>query len=496
MSGDRFARLGVALGRLRAKRRGTVVVLTAVFMVVAMGLLALSVDVGYVMKVQAELQRATDAAALAGAGGLVDGATNAQLQAFEFLARNPIGGGCLVEEEGWEQELAYWYAQHPDEIDIKVGHWDPDTREFSESGNLPSTIHVSASHLDAPLFFSKLLGHTNFSLTAESIARYQPRDIVLVLDFSASMNDDSELRRISEYGQGVRATVEANLLQIYQELGSPTFGNMQFTPRYISSDNTYTVKQTLGLVGVSYPWASGSWDDYIYYVRTSSYINSAGYRKDYGYLTLMNYLLEKRPKNNQTADLWKVSAQPITAVKDSVGVFMQYIQEVDTEDRVGLVIYDYTEYSAKLEQTLTENFSLVEDTVELRQAGHYDYYTNIGAGIKKAREELQDHARTGSFKMIVLMTDGIANRGEYSSGTTAGEQYALQQADLTADTGYPIVTISLGNAADTDLMAEIAERTNGLHFNVPGDGTVTDYEQGLLETFRQIANDRPLVLVR
>ena len=48
---------------------------------------------------------------------------------------------------------------------------------------------------------------------------------MLVLDYSASMNDDSELRRISEYGEGVRETVEANLLQIYQDLGSPTYGN-------------------------------------------------------------------------------------------------------------------------------------------------------------------------------------------------------------------------------------------------------------------------------
>jgi Mg-chelatase subunit ChlD len=95
--------------------------------------------------------------------------------------------------------------------------------------------------------------------------------------------------------------------------------------------------------------------------------------------------------------------------------------------------------------------------------------------------------------MIVLMTDGIANR---PGGTGSGKSYALEQAGLAAERHYPIVTISLGNAADTDLMQQIADATHGVHYNIPGGSSVTDYEDELLAVFRRIADDRPLVLVK
>ena len=492
--------------RMPTKRRGAIMVLAAFLMVAMLALVAFSVDLGYMMNVKGELKRATDAAALAGAGTLVDGADVAQLQALDFMLRNPVGGQLMAEEENREELLEVWLAEHPDEFEVAVGQWDPETRSFSQGDYLPSTIQVIASRNNTSLFFAPLLGLDTFNTTAESIARYQPRDIALVLDFSASMNDDSELRRIYEYGESVRDTVEANLLQIYADLGSPTYGNMQFEPQYVSYSDTNWIKWSLGLlrnegghwVEEPYPYPSGSWDGYIAYVRDSYNIYRAGYRYKYGYMTLINYWLEQKPTNSQTPDLWMVRAQPITAVKDAVSVFMTYIQQVECEDRVSLVIYNNYSQNALVEQTLTEDFDTIEDIVEHRQAGHYDQYTNIGAGIEEARLELRTvaqggNARTGSFKMIVLMTDGIANR---PSGTSTGRAYAMGQAELATEQGLPIVTISLGNAADTDLMEQIAEVTDGVHFNVPGNGTVVDYEDDLLAVFRQIADDRPLVLVK
>jgi hypothetical protein len=570
--------------RFRENRRGAILILTAIMLIVLVGMLAFSVDVGYIMNVQTELKRATDAAALAGAGALIDGEDVARLQSVDFLLRNPVGSQMLLEEENREALLQAWLNEHPGEFEVAVGHWDPGARSFSESDDQPSAIRVIARRNNAPLFFAKVFGHDSFDVQTESIARYQPRDIALVLDFSASMNDDSELRRIYEYGEDSRNAVESNLLQIYQELGSPTYGNMQFEPDYVTlvgqppssgaepqitvkflentnqvyvtstkdlsnvvlgfedgtsqkieplsgltgtfgggstkitkiwvksgsndsgegpgygerfelawTDYDPTVLACLGLDTEPYPYPSGSWDGYIDYVQSSYYIRTAGYKKMYGYMTLINYWLEQKPKYSQTPDLWQVSAQPVTAVKDATGVFMDYIQEVDCQDRVALVVYNNYSQNALVEQALTEDFDAIEDIAEHRQAGHYDQYTNIGAGIHEAWCELDAHARTGAKKMIVLMTDGQANRPD---GTSSARAYALEQAQLAAARHYPIVTISLGNAADTALMQQIANITNGAHFNVPGGESVMDYEADLLAVFRQIADDRPLALVK
>jgi Flp pilus assembly protein TadG len=564
-------------------RRGAILVLAAIMLIVVMGLLALSVDVGYMMNVKTELKRATDAAALAGAGALIDGADAAKLQSLDFMLRNPVGSQVLTEEENREALLREWLAQHPDAFQVAVGQWDPDTRTFAENEDLPSTIRVVANRTGVPLFFGRVFGQDSFDIRAESIARYQPRDIALVLDFSASMNDDSELRRISEYGESAREAVEASLLQIYHDL-NPSYGSLHFEPDYVTltgaaptsecdsqihvkfiektnqvyvasdkdlsnvvlgfydgttqkieplSDPTGTfgggskkitkiwvksgcnesgegpgygerfeldwtdynsvVKQCFGLDSIPYPYPSGSWDGYIDYVQTSSYVRDAGYKKMYGYMTLINYWLEQKPTHSQTPDLWMASAQPVTALKNAVGVFMIYIQEVDCQDRVALAIYNDPSQNALLEQPLTEDFAAVEDIVDHRQAGHYDQYTNIGAGIREGYLELDAHARAGSKRMIVLMTDGIANK---PSNSSYARSYALQQAQYAADRHYPIVTISLGNAADTDLMQQIADTTKGIHFNLPGGESVTDYEAQLLAVFRQIADDRPLALVK
>jgi len=454
-------------------RKGAIIVLFAIMLTAVIGIMALALDVGFMMTARTDLQRATDSAALAGAGQLVYGSEFVDPAVIEVIQQNPVGGR-EVPASG---------------LEIEVGHWDDETRSFSVSDENPSAVRVLSRDEDQPLFFARLWGATNFDVSSEAIAVFQPRDIMIVLDYSGSMNDDSEFKHISSIGQ---AAIENNLQQIYTELGSPTYGSMQFTPQYISSSNYTTIKNTLGLNSVSYPYPSGSWNDYIRYVRSDGDVRNAGYRRCYGYMTLINYWLEKRPKYSQTPDLWKTSEQPITAVKDAVSVFLAYIQEEKCDDQVGLAVYTSPSDDALLEVELTRDMQLVEDTSRERQAGHYDTMTNIGAGLRVAREEMQENSRVGSFKMIVLMTDGIAN---LPSNTSQAERYLEEQAELCAAAGYPVVTVSLGAGADTSLMQSVADITGGVHFNIPGGQTVEEYEEDLKDVFREIAANRPLKLV-
>jgi hypothetical protein len=303
------------------------------------------------------------------------------------------------------------------------------------------------------------------------------------------MNDDSELKHISKLG---RVQVEGNLRKIYEQLGSPTFGTMPWKPIYIASSSSTDVKRALALTDVPYPFPSGSWDDYIRYVQTSGSISAAGYRKRYGYLTLVNYWLEQQPSAHQTPGLWATSEQPITAVKDSLLVFLAYLQEMESDDRVGLAVYNSADGGGKLESGLTRELQRIEDLSRQRQAGHYDRFTNIGAGMQKARLELEENGRHWAQKLIVLMTDGIANRPQ---PTSTAREFVLREAQRAADARFPIVTISLGSAADKDLMQQVADITAGIHFNIPGGRSVAAYEEDLKDVFRQIARHRPLELV-
>jgi hypothetical protein len=268
---------------------------------------------------------------------------------------------------------------------------------------------------------------------------------------------------------------------------------MQWTPQYISSTTSSTISTTLGLNGVPYPYPGGSWSNFFSYVQNDSSVNSAGYRRRYGYMTWISYLLDVQTMYEDTPDLWKTSEQPITALKNAVTVFLAYLQEVETDDRLGLAIYTAADGTGMIESSLTADFESIETKSRQRQAAHYHRSTNIGAGLKVAREELQANSRLGAFKMIVLMTDGIAN---LPGSTSNARNYVLSEAQLCANAKYPVVTISLGAGADTALMQSVAAMTGGVHFNVPGGQTIEEVEEDLKDIFREIADGRPLRLLK
>jgi hypothetical protein len=458
----------------RENRRGAVVVFAAVMMAILLGFCAFAVDLGYIANTKTELSRAVDAGALAGVGVLPDGPDATTPVVRQFVKANLVGARAVRD----------------DEIEVEVGHWNSDTSSFSPGGDRPSALRVFVQRERQPLFFGGIFGKRDFDVSEEAIAQYQPRDMMLTLDFSASMNDDSTFAALNTLG---RAVVEANLQQIHGELGSPVYGNMTFTPRFINSTNSTTLKSQLGLTNVPYPYPGGSWNEYFSHVQNNSSLNNAGYRKRYGYMTLIHYWLCDRPMHSETPSLHAVSEQPVTALKESVEVFLSFLESQDTDDRLGLTIYNSAAETATLEHGLSDNYTAVNTTMRGRQAGHYNHYTNIGAGIHTSRLELEEHGRDGAFRMIVLMTDGIANRPTNESTARA---YVLSEANACASAKIPVVTISMGAGADVALMQQVADITGGAHFNIPGGQTGAQYEEDLKEVFEEIANTRPLKLVK
>lgn len=557
------------------RRRGAIIVLTAILLVLMMGMLAFTIDVGYMYTLESQLQRSVDSAALAGAGALVDGQDDANERVAEYLVRNPIGGKQVISGDISESQISQFETQHDDDLEVKLGHWDPTTRTFTESDQLPSTISVAMTYHNNPLFFARFLGEEKFDVTATSVAMYQPRDIMVVLDFSASMNDDTEFSSISTLG---RTVVEANLAECWADLGSPVYGNLTFAPKYItltasgtnpttSTEYRYTsayvtsthtlqtvtltfsdgstkawnspggktgtfsngskvvtkvvvksnnvnrtmdfptssidtvVKTCLGLNSVSYPYSGGSWQEYIDWCQSSSEQNATkgGYQWKFGGMSLIVYWLENYPAYTSNNALWKTHAQPVTALKNSMSVFMGFIQEASTDDRVGLAVYNSSNGEGKLEYTLSKHdqFAAIADKVTHLQAGHYHSNTNTGAGMKVARQELEQKGRPGAFKMMIVMTDGLPNWVNGHSSVSEATNFVISEANLAKNDKYPILAISLGAGADTSLMQQIADITpKGKHFNIPGGQTGAEYAEDLHDVFEEIAKDRPLKLVK
>jgi hypothetical protein len=218
-----------------------------------MSFVALGVDVGYMYTMQAQLQRQVDAAALAGAGKLIDGVEPAKATAKEYLVRNPVGSaGGVIDEAALANAVIEFEGSHGDDLDLTIGNWNPVTRTFSDGGG--TLGHHGGDVLSEPaILFRPRHGKTTFAIQASSTAQFQPRDIMVVLDYSASMNDDSSFEAIGKLPQ---ATVEGSLLNCWSDLGV-SYGNLPATPTWATAQGVaQNIPSQIPHVTVQYRYSS------------------------------------------------------------------------------------------------------------------------------------------------------------------------------------------------------------------------------------------------
>lgn len=251
------------------------------------------------------------------------------------------------------------------------------------------------------------------------------------------------------------------------------------------------------LMGRSPSASAAIFNDYVknYVMQTSTamYEANSAFRYRYGVKTFVNYLLEDRPQHDQTPELAETPTQPMQAVKDGVQHMMDILVALDTQDQVSLEVYGTT---GRHEVDLTSDFSRISNRLHEMQAAHYDRYTNIGAGLERAIEELSSsRARSGTRKIIVLYTDGIANVNESGVVDYAGAKaYALTMAQEAKDRGFRIYAVSVGVEPDIAFMNQIAAIGDGEHFHA--EGSIEEYSAQLDAIFNALGSRRTVQLVQ
>lgn len=145
--------------RALPRRRGAVVVITAVTIVVLLLCASLCVDLGHVHAVAAEMQNTADAAALAGAGATLEGVQeSAESVALDFIARNQKTQGFLSLD---------------DQV-IEVGKWYSPTHTFEPlddiTGATAFAVRVVSYRNETPYFFASIIGKDSTDVYREAVA--------------------------------------------------------------------------------------------------------------------------------------------------------------------------------------------------------------------------------------------------------------------------------------------------------------------------------------
>lgn len=414
--------------------------------------------------------------------------------------------------------------------DVKTGSGTSGT--FSRSGTLKAITGVSFELMNN--YYGTTQSSTKSSGSRTATVTFSGANATVVTNSSMSSvrftYEDGSTQTFStsgtnrtftgngDYISSVRVTMSTTTITITNPNGSSSPGSR---PTLSFNDTTTNIKAFLGVSNVAWPWASGSWDDFINHCRTSSYINSAGYLKKYGGRCLVNYLLQNKPAYTQCNDLWRTPHYPYHSVKQGALMFTDLLDELKFGDQLGFVAYattsvketglNYDGYNITMTtDPINDRYADLKAIISHRQAGHYNSTTNIGAGIKEAKLLLDNYARPGARQTMVVMTDGMANEhdgtvtlpadwswselfdydgngtGDYTT-SDINAQYALIQAKAAIDAGYTIHTMTVGADADPNLMRAIAWMGKGYFINVPGGRTTSEMQEDVIAAFSKIA---------
>lgn len=172
--------------------RGTVAVLTAVFMVVLLAAGAAAIDIGHALVARNELQNVSDAAALAGDRALAiiyQGMSPAAQQTYVLTG----GAQSTIVAAAQATALANSAAGVPITVnaaDVAVGTWNFSTRTFTATTATPTAVRVIArrdASANGPVstFMANVVGISSVNVNALAVANLGPINAVPPADMNA-----------------------------------------------------------------------------------------------------------------------------------------------------------------------------------------------------------------------------------------------------------------------------------------------------------------------
>lgn len=173
------------------------------------------------------------------------------------------------------------------------------------------------------------------------------------------------------------------------------------------------------------------------------------------------------------------SGTKISNAKVAASSFVDIVAR-DVENSFGLATFDST---GRLSSPLANNASAIKTQINAITTGGG---TCIECGILKANQEIATKKRAGVKNVVVLLTDGEANRIEGTSSNVSVST-AEQRATNAAINGYNasgtiFFTIGLGNDVNSEFLTKLAEKTGGQYYFSP----TTDQLNGIYNQISQI----------
>jgi Mg-chelatase subunit ChlD len=167
--------------KLFKNNKGQVMLLFASVLPIFIGMTTMSVEVGMVYMAKNQLQVSADAAALAAVQELIaNDPVGARNRAMGVAASNTVTGKSVALDPGTDIEFGRWVK----------GGFVPDPAN-ADAVRVTARKTAGSANGALPLYFAPVIGVNQVDITATAVAKLANVDLVLVLDRSKSMEDDT-----------------------------------------------------------------------------------------------------------------------------------------------------------------------------------------------------------------------------------------------------------------------------------------------------------------
>lgn len=183
------------------------------------------------------------------------------------------------------------------------------------------------------------------------------------------------------------------------------------------------------------------------------------------------------PKNAPRGWRWGDPVPPKARWLDLEYAVIEFLAELGRTPQSELVSLATFSSTAKLDQELTSDYTLIEVQVNGVSSSFKGGATNISHGMQEAITLLENSDRPLAARTMVVMTDGVWNRGVKP----------IMVAEEAAARGITVHAVTFSSEADRDTMMQVAEAGGGNYWHAPDGAT-------LLKVFRAIAANSPTLL--
>jgi Flp pilus assembly protein TadG len=188
------------MNNARQRRRGTILPMLAICLVVICGFVALGIDIGLVAAAKTDCQNAADAASMTGTRDL-DGSQNGNVagatsKALAIAMANQVLGQNIQAADVTLTAGAYHYDMSAQTFSPQIPPVAPDNFNLMQA-TVKHTVNYT---------FGRVFNLTSINVVASAIAAHRPRDVSIVLDYSGSMNNESDLWNNESYLGSVNYT--------------------------------------------------------------------------------------------------------------------------------------------------------------------------------------------------------------------------------------------------------------------------------------------------